>query len=97
MEHSVRAKTNMTKQLKAQFAFYKKDLEHEQTALKKAKSYLKYNLPGVKSMIYQHRRTQRTRAHVLRLQVRLWLKLAERPPMWQILAKALQSLMSAER
>ena len=56
MNHSNRAKQNMTNQLKSQLEFYQKDLVHERASLKKVKSYLKYNLPGVKSMISQHER-----------------------------------------
>lgn len=54
MIHSHRAKTNMTTQLKAQLCFYQRDLSHEKTSLKKAKTFLRYNLPGVKSMVKQH-------------------------------------------
>ena len=72
MEHSVRAKTNMTKQLKAQLEFYKQDLEHERDALRKAKSYLKYNLPGVKSMVSQHDRgVRKTLADIEILKIRI--------------------------
>lgn len=56
MKYSNRSKTNMTNQLKAQLGFYKRDLLHELASLKKAKSYLKWNLPGVKTMISQHER-----------------------------------------
>lgn len=56
MYHSNRAKQNMTKQLKAQLGFYQRDLENERASLRKAKSYLKWNLPGVKSMVAQHER-----------------------------------------
>jgi len=72
MEHSVRAKTNMTKQLKAQLDFYKNDLEYERAALRKAKSYLKYNLPGVKSMISQHKRgVRKTLTDIENLKIRI--------------------------
>ncbi len=54
MGHSERARTNMTKQLKAQLGFLHKDLEYEKASLAKAQSYLKWNLPGVKSMINRH-------------------------------------------
>lgn len=54
MFHSNRAKTNMTNQLKAQLGFLQKDLAHEKASLLKAKSYLKWNLPGVKTMINRH-------------------------------------------
>lgn len=72
MKHSVRAKTNMTNQLKAQLGFYKKDLEHERASLRKAKSYLKWNLPGVRSMISQHKRgVRKTLADIELLKVRI--------------------------
>jgi len=72
MEHSNRAKTNMTNQLKAQLGFYKQDLEHERNSLRKAKSYLKYNLPGVKSMISQHERgVRKTLADIEALKIRI--------------------------
>ena len=45
MDHSHRAKQNMTDQLKAQLGFLQKDLEHEKKSLAKAKSYQKWNLP----------------------------------------------------
>lgn len=54
MIHSYRAKTNITNQLKAQLGFYQRDLAHERASLKKARSYLRWNLPGVKSMVRQH-------------------------------------------
>lgn len=54
MDHSNRAKTNMTNQLKKQLEFFKDDLVREKAALSKAKSFLKYNLPGTKSMISKH-------------------------------------------
>ncbi len=72
MEHSNRAKTNMTNQLKAQLTFYRKDLEYEQASLKKAKSYLKWNLPGVKSMISQHERgVRKTLTDIENLKIRI--------------------------
>lgn len=72
MEHSVRAKKNMTNQLKAQLGFYMKDLEHERASLVKAKSYLKWNLPGVKSMVSQHMRgVRKTLADIENLKIRI--------------------------
>lgn len=72
MDHSNRAKTNMTNQLKAQLGFYKKDLEHERVSLRKAKSYLKWNLPGVKSMVSQHKRgVRKTLADIENLKIRI--------------------------
>lgn len=54
--YSHRAKQNMTIQLKEQLLFLQLDLKHERVALRRAKSFLKYNLPGAKSMILQHER-----------------------------------------
>ena len=54
MEHSVRAITNMTNQLKAQLKFLETDLRNEEKTLKKAKTFVKFNLPGVRSMILRH-------------------------------------------
>ncbi len=54
MGHSERAKVNMTNQLKAQLGFLHKDLEYEKASLAKALTYVKWNLPGVKSMINRH-------------------------------------------
>ena len=53
-KHSARAMANMTKQLKAQLKFLQDDLKHEGKSLVKAKSFLKFNLPGTKSMIRKH-------------------------------------------
>jgi len=72
MYHSDRAKTNMTNQLKKQLEFYQNDLEHERAALAKAKSYLKYNLPGIKSMISQHERgVKKTLTDIENLNIRI--------------------------
>ena len=72
MYHSNRAKTNMTNQLKAQLGFYKKDLENERDSLRKAKSYLKWNLPGVKSMVSQHERgVRKTLTDIENLKIRI--------------------------
>ena len=54
MEHSKRATDNMTKQLKAQLKFLEEDLKNEEKALKKAKTFSKYKLPGIKQMILRH-------------------------------------------
>jgi len=72
MEHSIRSKTNMTNQLKKQLEFYYNDLKHERAALSKAMSYLKYNLPGVKSMITQHKRgVKKTLYDIENLKIRI--------------------------
>lgn len=72
MEHSNRAKQNMTNQLKAQLGFYERDLQHERASLKKAKSYLKYNLPGIKSMVAQHERgVRKTLLDIENLKIRI--------------------------
>lgn len=52
--HSARAMANMTSQLKAQLKFLQDDLKNEEKSLKKAKSFLKFNLPGTKKMIQRH-------------------------------------------
>jgi len=72
MQHSHRAKQNLTNQLKAQLGFLQKDLEHEKKSLAKAQSYQKWNLPGVKSMISQHERgVQKTISDIERLKIRI--------------------------
>ena len=72
MEHSHRAIQNMTNQLEAQLEFYEEDLQHERASLKKAKSYLKYNLPGVKSMVSQHERgVRKTLTDIENLKIRI--------------------------
>jgi hypothetical protein len=72
MEHSHRAKTNMTNQLKKQLEFLQQDLIHEKTALSKAKSYLKYNLPGTKIMISRHESgVNKTKDDIERLKIRI--------------------------
>jgi len=72
MNHSNRARQNMTKQIKSQLEFYQRDLEHERSSLRKAKSYLKYNLPGVKSMVSQHERgVRKTLADIEALKIRI--------------------------
>lgn len=54
VEHSARAKANMTSQLKSQLKFLQDDLKNEEKALSKAKSFKKYNLPGTSKMILRH-------------------------------------------
>lgn len=54
MRQSVRAKRNMTNQLRAQLRFLQNDLEAERKALKKAKLFQKWNLPGTETMIRRH-------------------------------------------
>jgi len=72
MVYSNRAKTNMTNQLKAQLGFYLRDLENERVSLKKAKSYLKWNLPGVKSMVSAHERgVRKTLVDIENLKMRI--------------------------
>ena len=72
MNYSNRAKKNMTKQLKAQLGFYMRDLQHERVSLRNAKSFLKYNLPGVKSMVSQHKRgVRKTLADIETLKIRI--------------------------
>ena len=54
MGRSDRAKQGLTDQLKAQLGFLERDLEHEKSSLAKAKSYLKWDLPGTKTMVRRH-------------------------------------------
>ena len=54
LQHSTRAVSNMTSQIKAQWKFLQSDLKHEKIALAKAKTFSKYDLPGVKTMIARH-------------------------------------------
>ena len=54
IQHSARAMANMTRQLKAQLKFLQDDLKNEEKALKKAKSFSKFKLPGTKIMIQRH-------------------------------------------
>ena len=62
-KYSTRAIANMTNQLKAQLKFLEDDLKNEEKSLAKAKTFSKYNLPGIKQMILRHesgvRKTQR--------------------------------------
>ena len=72
MKHSHRAKQNLTDQLKTQLGFLQRDLGHEKKSLIKAKSYQKWNLPGIKSMISQHERgVKKTLADVECLKTRI--------------------------
>ena len=54
LQHSERARRNMTNQLKAQLKFLQEDLKNEEKGLAKAKSFAKYPLPGIKQMISRH-------------------------------------------
>ena len=54
VKYSERARTNMTSQLKAQLKFLEQDLKNEEQSLKKAKTFAKYKLPGIKQMILRH-------------------------------------------
>jgi len=54
LEYSKRAKQGLTNELKAQLGFLEKDLEHEKASLAKAKSYLKWDLPGTRRMVSRH-------------------------------------------
>ena len=54
MQHSKRALANMTSQMRGILKFLENDLKNEKLALKKAKTFLKYNLPGTKTMIRHH-------------------------------------------
>ena len=54
MKYSKRAIDNMTAQLKAQLKFLQEDLVNEEKGLKKAKTFSKYKLPGIKQMIRRH-------------------------------------------
>jgi len=72
MKYSNRARQNMTNQLKAQLGFYIRDLAHERASLRKAKSYLKWRLPGVKSMVSQHKRgVRKTLLDIETLKIRI--------------------------
>ncbi len=72
MKHSDRAKQGLTDQLKAQLGFLQRDLEHEKSSLAKAKTYLKWNLPGTKTMIRRHKSGVRKTLNDLRvLKVRI--------------------------
>ncbi len=72
MTYSNRAKQNLTNQLKAQLGFYIRDLYNEKKSLKKAKPYLKWNLPGVKCMVLQHERgVRKTLTDIANLKTRI--------------------------
>ena len=66
------AKQNLTNQLKAQMGFYQRDLRHERASLAKARSYLKWRLPGVRGMVLQHQRgVRKTLRDIRNLKVRI--------------------------
>lgn len=74
MKHSTRAKRNMTKQLAGMLKLLYKDLYNEQLALKKARTYLKYKLPGVKKMVRIHQagvRKSKADIRVLSIRIRM--------------------------
>lgn len=54
MKYSHRAKVNMTNQLRGYLRLLHQDLASETMALKKARTFLKYKTPGVKSMVSRH-------------------------------------------
>jgi len=75
MKHSDRARANMTKQLRAQLQFLKRDLRSEQIALQKAKTFLKYPLPGVKSMVRRHELgVKKTKQDIINLKKRIRMR-----------------------
>jgi len=75
MVYSKRAKANMTKQLRAQLQFLRRDLRSEQIALQKAKTFLKYNLPGVKKMVRVHKiGVKRTKADIRLISARIRMR-----------------------
>ena len=67
MKRSDRAKQGLTNELKAQLGFLERDLEHEKSSLAKAKSYLKWNLPGTKTMVRRHKSGVKQTLNDLRL------------------------------
>ena len=67
MDHSKRAKKTLTEELKAQLGFLERDLEHEKSSLAKAKSYLKWDLPGTKNMVRRHESGVRQTLNDLRI------------------------------
>lgn len=68
LQHSERAKKNMTLQIAGMLKFLQNDLKGEVRGLEKAKTFLKYNLPGTKQMIARHeagvRKTKRDIAQI---------------------------------
>ncbi len=68
LQHSERAKKNMTSQVAGMLKFLQDDLKGEMKGLEKAKTFLKYNLPGTKQMIARHeagvRKTKRDIAQI---------------------------------
>ena len=77
MEHSKRAKKTLTEELKAQLGFLEKDLEHEKASLAKAKSYLKWDLPGTRRMVSRHQSGVRQTENDLR-QLKIRIKRREK-------------------
>ena len=67
MKRSKRAKQGLTNELKAQLGFLQRDLVHEKSSLAKAKSYLKWNLPGTKTMVRRHKSGVKQTLNDLRL------------------------------
>ena len=68
LQHSERAKKNMTSQITGMLKFLQDDLTGEEKGLAKAKTFLKYDLPGIKQMIARHeagvRKTKRDIAQI---------------------------------
>ena len=68
LQHSERAKKNMTSQIAGMLKFLQDDLKGEEKGLAKAKTFLKYDLPGIKQMIARHeagvRKTKRDIAQI---------------------------------
>jgi len=68
LQHSERAKKNMTSQITGMLKFLQDDLKGEEKGLAKAKTFLKYDLPGIKQMIARHeagvRKTKRDIAQI---------------------------------
>ena len=72
MKHSSRAKQNMTNQLKGMLVAMQENLKGKRIALKKAKSYAKYNLPGTKSMVSaEERGIEKVLADIESLKIRI--------------------------
>ncbi len=68
LQHSERAKKNTTSQIMGMLKFLQNDLKGEEKGLKKAKTFLKYDLPGTKQMIARHeagvKKTKRDIVHI---------------------------------
>ena len=54
LQYGERAKKNMTSQIAGMLTFLQDDLKGEEKGLAKAKTFLKYDLPGTKQMIARH-------------------------------------------